>query len=78
MAVATILKHYGRFVHSSQTDAIELARIDREQPSLEEAQFGQHFRHRDVPIGKNRDFPRFQWRPRRDLNPCYRRERPVS
>jgi hypothetical protein len=27
------------------------------------------------PFGKTRDFPRFKWRPRRDLNPCYRRER---
>ena len=56
VAVATILKHYGRFVHSSQSDAIELARIDREQPSLEAAEFEHHFGHRDRPIGKNLRF----------------------
>jgi hypothetical protein len=55
-AVAAILKHYGRFVHSTQTDAIELARIDREQPSLEAAQFEHHFGHQDLPIGKNMRF----------------------
>jgi integrase len=56
VAVATILKHYGRFVHSSQTDAIELARIDCEQPPPDSGEFGHHFGHRDVPFRKN---PRF-------------------
>ncbi len=29
VAVATILKHYGRFIHSSQADDIELSKIQR-------------------------------------------------
>ena len=49
LALTNGVKHYGRFVHSSQTDAIELARIDREQPSPEAAQS----EHRHLPIGKN-------------------------
>ena len=53
LALTNGVKHYGRFVHSSQTDAIELARIDREQPSPEAAQSEHHFEHRHLPIGKN-------------------------
>ncbi len=40
VAVATILKHYGRFIHSTQTDDFELAKI--ETP----VQLGHRFGHR--------------------------------
>ncbi len=44
VAVATILKHYGRFIHSSQADDFELAKI--EKPGQLGHRFGHRFGHR--------------------------------
>jgi len=57
VAVATILRHYGRFVHSSAADAFELAKIEgygaQNDPDL--VQFEHRFEHRK---GQNRENPR--------------------
>jgi hypothetical protein len=77
VAVATILKHYGRFMHSSEADALELAKIGgahvRRVLNLHSLNTG--VQPRNALLRKKRNFPRKVWRPRRDLNPCYRRER---
>jgi integrase len=58
VAVATILKHYGRFMHSSEADAFELSKIDGQghlnRP--DSVQFVHRFVHRHPGFEKN---PRF-------------------
>ncbi len=58
VAVATILKHYGRFVHSSETDAFELSKIESygRQNDADSVQFEHRFEHRAALLGEN---PRF-------------------
>ena len=48
VAVPTILKHYGRFVHSSEADAFELSKIDsyERQIDLDSVQFERRFERR--------------------------------
>ncbi len=55
VAVATILKHYGRFVHSSAADAFELSKIESFGPQNDPVlvQFEHRFEHRVGLIRKN-------------------------
>jgi hypothetical protein len=45
VALTTILKHYGRFIHSSQADDFELSKIEGEK-GLEKVQIGHRIGHR--------------------------------
>jgi integrase len=58
VAVPTILKHYGRFVHSSETDAFELSKIEshRRQNDAHSVPFEHRFEHRAALLKEN---PRF-------------------
>ncbi len=58
VAVATILKHYGRFVHSSETDAFELSKIEGygRRNDADSVQFEHRFEHRAALLREN---PRF-------------------
>ncbi|MHB8384527.1 MAG: Arm DNA-binding domain-containing protein [Candidatus Binataceae bacterium] len=47
VAVTTILKHYGRFIHSSQADDFEMSKIEGDS-----VQFGHHDGHRSNPKSK--------------------------
>ena len=51
VAVATILKHYGRFIHSSQADDLEMSKIEADS-----VQFGHRVGHR---AAKKTQSPRF-------------------
>jgi integrase len=52
VGVTTILKHYGRFIHSSQADDFEMSKIEAEK-SPDPVQFGHRDGHRAVAAGKN-------------------------
>jgi integrase len=58
VAVATILKHYGRFVHSSETDALELSKIagSRNGKTPEAAEIEHRCSISDPPFQKNLRF----------------------
>jgi len=45
VAVATLLKHYGRFIHSSQADDLEMSKIEEPKPS-KMVQIGHRIGHR--------------------------------
>ena len=45
VAVATLLKHYGRFIHSSSADELEMSKIEGPKPP-KTVQFGHQFGHR--------------------------------
>ncbi len=47
VAVTTILKHYGRFIHSSQTDDFEMSKIE-DGKGVDAVQFGHRDGHRAV------------------------------
>jgi integrase len=47
VAVTTILKHYGRFIHSSQTDDFEMSKIE-DGKGVDPVQFGHRDGHRAV------------------------------
>jgi integrase len=51
VAVATILKHYGRFIHSSKADDLELSKIDGSdgKKGRRRVQFEHRFEHPDTP-----------------------------
>lgn len=51
VAVATILKHYGRFIHSTQADDLELSKIgdSSASPPPNSAEFEHRFEHREGP-----------------------------
>ena len=66
VSLATLEKHYAAALQKGRTIALERAQHTAETPRKTP---------RRVVSGKN---AREQKRPRRDLNPCYRRERPVS
>jgi hypothetical protein len=44
VALSTILKHYGRFIHSSQANDLEMSKIEIVKP-LKKVQFGHRFGH---------------------------------
>jgi integrase len=44
VALSTILKHYGRFIHSSRADDLEMSKIEVAKP-LKKVQFGHRFGH---------------------------------
>jgi hypothetical protein len=52
VGVTTILKHYGRFIHSSQADDFEMSKIEAEK-SPDSVQFGHHDGHRAANRMKN-------------------------
>jgi hypothetical protein len=77
VAVATILKHYGR---SCTPPKPTLSSWQKLQERMSAGVLNLHssntgVQSRNALLRKTRNFPRKVWRPRRDLNPCYRRER---
>jgi integrase len=52
VAEGTLRTHYGRFIHASQSDALELSKIDSE--AAESAQFAPRLPHGDAPRAKKR------------------------
>ena len=68
-----IQENYGKYIRDDG-DALLRAYVQAQKRDVVEAEtetLGETFSDEDA---KSRDY----WRPRRDLNPCYRRERPVS
>ncbi len=57
VAVATILKHYGRFIHSSQADDFEMSKIEGEK-TPDPVQFGHRHGHRASIKRPNPRFPK--------------------
>jgi hypothetical protein len=53
VALTTILKHYGRFIHSSQTDDFEMSKIEGRKSPIS-VQIGHQIGHRIRPKRKSR------------------------
>jgi hypothetical protein len=56
VAVTTILKHYGRFIHSSEADDFEMSKIESRNEPIS-GKIGHRIGHRDVLQTQNPRFP---------------------
>ena len=70
---AMIQEHYGKYIRDDG-DALLRAYVERPKLDAIKAKTGTFSETFSSELSNYRNL----WRPRRDLNPCYRRERPVS